>query len=308
MSNAGQNYVVGGGSGRGAWLINNPVGAIYWVAAVAAYEGIGPSNNNSGLSPKNPLSTIAQAITNCVTGRGDRIILMPGTYSITAALALTKNAVEIYSWMPKAAVISSPNTTGAATVLSIDANDVLVDGVTFSCGDQVTTCVDIANTSASNRITLRENTLLGAGAVSTAKGVQIGDGTNDAADVLLDGNFIDRFKYGIVWDGTRPLIQGNNIIIPATAGSTGIHVPDTRGSIAVRSFGVIRGNGFEGSENAGAMPAMLFSAAEASSPMYLFSENQLANVASVTADIHPEGIVMNYRGNSTATVPALITG
>ena len=307
MSNAGQNYVVGGGSGRGAWLLNNPVGAIFWVAAQAAYEGIGPSNNNSGLSPKSPLSTIAQAITNCVTGRGDRIILMPGTYSITAALALDKNAVEVYSWMPSAAVISSPATTGAATVLSIDANDILVDGVTFSCGDQVTACVDIANNAASNRIALRGNTLLGSGAVSTAKGVKIGDGTNDAADVLLDGNFIDRFLYGVVWDGTRPRILGNNIIIPSTAGSAGSHVP-ARGSSGESSFGGIRGNGLTGAENAGTKPVLLFSGAEASSPMYLFSENHLANVASVTADIHPEGIVMNYQGNSTATTPVLITG
>lgn len=304
MSN---QFVVGGGSGRGAWMLSNPVGAIFWVAAQAAYEGIGPSNNNDGLSPKRPLATLAQAITNCVSGRGDRIILMPGTYSLTAALAIAKNVVEIYSWMPGAAVISSPNTTGPATVLSIDASDVLVDGVTFSCGDQVTTCVDIANTSASNRIGLRGNTLLGSGANSAAKGVQIGDGTNDAADVLLDGNFIDRFKYGVVWDGTRPMILGNNIIIPSTAGSSGIHVP-ARVSIGERSYGVIRSNGFVGAENAGTKPVLLFSGAEASSPMYLFSENHLANVASVTADIHPEGIVQNYQGNSTATTPALITG
>ena len=304
----GNQYAVGGGSGRGAWLLSNPVGAIFWVAAQAAYEGIGPSNNNDGLSPKRPLSTIAQALTNCVTGRGDRIILMPGTYAITAALAVTKNAVEIYSWLPKAAVISSADTTGAAKMFTVDSNDVVLDGMTFSCGDQVTHGIDIANTAAANRIAVRGNTLLGAGAVSTAIGIQIGDGTNDGADVEIYDNIIDRFKYAVQWDGTRPRVLENNIIIPSTAGAGGIHVPAGRSSIGERSYGVFLFNRVVGTENAGSKLAMIFSGAEASQPLFLFADNYLANCASMTADIHPEGVLANYTGTPTTSLPSLITG
>ena len=39
---------------------------------------ISGSNGNSGLSPKEPLSTLAGAVAMCKAGRGDVIVIMPG--------------------------------------------------------------------------------------------------------------------------------------------------------------------------------------------------------------------------------------
>jgi hypothetical protein len=193
-------------------------------------------------------------------------------------------------------------------MLTIDADDCIVDGVGFTCGDQVTAAIDIANTSATNRVKIRDCRMLCNGAAATSVGIQIGDGTNDAADTEVTGCYLDRFLHGIQWDGTRPRILNNNIIISDTALSDAVFVPDTRGSLGIRGYGVITGNTFVGEENAGSKVAVTFSAAEASSPMYVLSDNHFANCASVTADIHPEGIGINYRGNATNTAPALVTG
>ncbi len=302
----GNQWIVGGGSGRGALLALNPIGVNWWVApsGYVPYEGRGPSNNNSGKNPKNPLLTIAQAITNCVSGRGDRIILMPGTYTITAALALAKDDVSIYSYESGAAVVSG----GAASLLTIDASDIVVDGVGFTCDSSVTgACIDIANTSASNRVTIRECNLLGASADAAAIGIQVGDGTNDAADALIERCMIDRFKQDIVWNGTRTRIWANRMVLASTASSTGIQVP-ARSSLTVRAFGDIDDNTFIGMQDAGTMLAMTFATSEAGSPLYSFRNNNLLNTGSVSANIHPEGIGVNYLGTITAVSAALVTG
>lgn len=301
----GNQWLVG--AGRGAVLAMNPVGAIWWVATQAAYDGIGPSDNNDGLSPKRPLATIAQAITNCVSGRGDRIVVLPGTYNISAALALTKSAVEIYSLIPQAAVLNSPNTTGAAEILDIDANDITIDGITLTCGNQVTTCIDIADTTASNRVRINNCLLTGSGSAAGATGIRVGDGTNDAADVVIKNCFIDRFHKGITWDGTRVRLEGNTVIMNASASATAINIP-ARASIAVRSFGRIIDNDLVGSEDGGTKVGVTFATSEAGSPIYVLRGNTFANCASITADIHPEGVGANYKGQATTSVPVLITG
>lgn len=56
------------------------------------------SNGATGLSPNAPLSTIAQAMTNCVASRGDFIIVGPGhveTVIVSAGLTLDKIGVTI---------------------------------------------------------------------------------------------------------------------------------------------------------------------------------------------------------------------
>lgn len=42
---------------------------------------ISGSDGNSGLSPQEPFATIQKAIDSCVSGRGDKIIIFPGTYA-----------------------------------------------------------------------------------------------------------------------------------------------------------------------------------------------------------------------------------
>jgi hypothetical protein len=82
----------------GAHWINTdkPGGRVYFVgggavsAAGRSGTGKGASDNNSGLTPEQPLSTIdgtEGAFAKVTADRGDTIVVLPGTVTITAAIA-----------------------------------------------------------------------------------------------------------------------------------------------------------------------------------------------------------------------------
>ena len=57
---------------------------------------VGGSNGNSGDSPLKPFSTLAYAISQCSSGRGDMIYVMPGhSETVTAPITIDKNNVQI---------------------------------------------------------------------------------------------------------------------------------------------------------------------------------------------------------------------
>jgi hypothetical protein len=74
-------------------------GKIHWVAPGATYTVAGlsysASDQNDGLSPEKALRTIAQAITNATASAGEVIVLLPGTHTITASLAMSKAGITI---------------------------------------------------------------------------------------------------------------------------------------------------------------------------------------------------------------------
>jgi len=60
------------------------------------FGAISGSDGNGGLSPKEPLATITKAISKCVVGRGDVIVVMPGhAETLTAALAMSTAGVQL---------------------------------------------------------------------------------------------------------------------------------------------------------------------------------------------------------------------
>ena len=125
----------------GQWAnLDKPGGAVYFVSGgTVAYKGIAGSNNHSGLDPKKPLATIAQAHTLCVAGRGDTIVLTPGTITVTAAIAITKADVTLCGAAP-VGPLEYPTSliTAAATydlnLITIDANNVVISGLGFEAG------------------------------------------------------------------------------------------------------------------------------------------------------------------------------
>ncbi len=67
----------------------NPLGgSVFWVgpSGYVAESGIGASDNNDGLSPQKPLVTIQAGLDKCTNGQGDTVMLLPGSWTITAAL------------------------------------------------------------------------------------------------------------------------------------------------------------------------------------------------------------------------------
>lgn len=228
------NYFVnfnGGFSG-----FNNPGGRVFWVAAsgYTALNGIGPSDSNSGLSPQKPFSTIQKGLDSCVAGRGDIVAVLPGTYTLTAALTMTLADVTLCSAHPVGPQQYSPVIiTAAATydlnVIQIDADNCRVQGLGFECGfTAVTASQEIIQVNSTNTTTdifgvVIENCFFdftrAAGAASAADtdldGIRIGLDTNDRAyNTTVRGCTIrgcDEIAISISAGSQGALIENNHI-------------------------------------------------------------------------------------------------
>jgi hypothetical protein len=107
-------------------------GQTFYVGGSVLPEGaITKSNSNTGLSPREPLSTIAGALDKCVASRGDTIIVMPGyTETVTAKLDLDVAGVYIKglgngSLRPKITV------NGAVDAVEFSADNITLDNFQF---------------------------------------------------------------------------------------------------------------------------------------------------------------------------------
>jgi len=86
----------------------------------------GANNNNDGTNPAAPLLTIGTAILRAISGRGDVIVVMPGTY--VENLIVAENDISIIGAIDGAPPVISP--VGAATALTVTANDFYMENVT----------------------------------------------------------------------------------------------------------------------------------------------------------------------------------
>jgi hypothetical protein len=102
--------------------LDKPGGAVFFVGGgTVALFGKGASDGNQGLTPEEPLATISQAHTQCVTSRGDTIIVMPGSVSHTAGLTISKNDVTITGYVGESPIKPS------AVVAALSSTDDLID-------------------------------------------------------------------------------------------------------------------------------------------------------------------------------------
>ena len=122
--------------------MNNVGGATYYVGAsgyLAALGGIAPSDSNKGTSPQSPFATIQKGLDSCTAGRGDIVAVLPGSYTITAALTMTKDDVSLISALPVGPREYPPVTIVCATDVSeveVNANNITIAGIRFD--DNVT--------------------------------------------------------------------------------------------------------------------------------------------------------------------------
>ena len=85
----------------------------------------------------NVYDTVALALAACVSGRGDAIVLLPGTHTVsTASLAMSKAAVSVWgpeAWAGRQSRVSSAILTTSVTadeIMNVTAPDCAVMGVT----------------------------------------------------------------------------------------------------------------------------------------------------------------------------------
>ena len=131
----------------GAWVnLEKPGGAVFFVGGgTVANGGIGASDGNSGLDPKQPLATIdgtAGAHNKVVAGRGDTIVILPGSVTITAAIALdvadvTLTGIDPNNTINPSAILSS--LAASADAINVTAANVVIENLHFPASTAATT-------------------------------------------------------------------------------------------------------------------------------------------------------------------------
>ena len=237
-------------------LAGKPGGRVFWVGASGwtAVGGTSPSDGNNGLSPQTPFATIQKGLDACTSGRGDTVAVLPGSYTITAALTMSNDDVTLCSAAPVGPREWSPVVITAAAaydlnVIIINANDCKVRGITVECGfAQVTASQEVVQvnnlaTTTTIRGTVIENCYFhmgrAAGAASAADTdldcIRVGLASNPAVDTVIRGCVIyayDEIAIITTAGSVNCLIQ-NNLIKDGVASElgTGIQLAATGGIV-----------------------------------------------------------------------------
>jgi hypothetical protein len=180
---------------RGRWMnLEKAGGAVFFVGGgTPALNGVNRSDTYKGLTPEEPFSTVQKGLDQCVAGRGDTVVLLPGSVTITAALTMTKDDVTLTG-----ASVTGPNTrnpsviacaTNSVEMVAIDAANVIVENLTLD--HNATTAdvflIDIADSTASPDCVLRNLFLDMVGSATTTNGIRVGDGTQVAINSRIEG-------------------------------------------------------------------------------------------------------------------------
>lgn len=207
---------------HGQWVnLEKPGGQVFFVADPStanggggtygsAYQGKGSSDTNNGLSPQSPLATISAAHTKTVSGRGDTIVVLPGTVTITASHTISNADVTITG------VAATGNINPSAITLNLGSTG---DGFAVTGANVVVEDLHFNASSAAN--TSRIN----AGAVGlTVQGCTFQCGASDLETITIPAA------------GLHTTIRNNKFIITANgpdaaieieaAGAHHIHIED----------------------------------------------------------------------------------
>ena len=262
-----------------------------------AVGGLVPSDGNDGESPQSPLLTIARAHTLAVASRGDTICLMPGTFTLTAALAFTKIGVRLVALRPWASIITGDGVI--TNLLAIDGNDIEVAGIRFLGVAAAVVLVDVANTSVVRGFHFHHNKVIGLETVASVEGILNGEniaGNNNDESLIEDNYFEGLSQACITTFGSGAVIRRNIFNLDDTASATGVTVGDQGAAFAAVKGCYIYENKFNGQTDASALLAITVAGSEANTQMVYADRNGYANCAAPTQDRHPEGWLANYLG------------
>ena len=193
-------------------------------------------DNNPGDDPTHPLQTIAQAVTNAAAG--DEIVLGPGTYSITAIIAITTARLRFVAQVPGPVPTVTVTDSGAGaltTLVTVDAAGVSFEGILFQASHaDVNVLVGVADTVNSPGLSFK-NCHFDADSNATVDAINAVDGTFTTFDLEVLGcrfygglvNAVDVGVLGI----PRARILNNTFMLDLAAGtSRAINMADTTSS------------------------------------------------------------------------------
>jgi len=125
----------------GRWVnLEKPGGKVIFVGGgTAAYNGVGASDTFPGTRPEEPKSTIdgaSGAVNNCTSGRGDTIVMLPGSITITTAMALDVADLTLTGYVnvapgerPPCVIVNATDVNSA----QVTADNVVIENLTFDC-------------------------------------------------------------------------------------------------------------------------------------------------------------------------------
>ena len=286
----------------------SPFGKIWYV------DGTNGSDDNLGDGPNagECLATLGQAITNAVASRGDTVVIYPGTYTITSALApkaaMTFKAAVVVPQVPSVIV-----TGNIVNLVTIDVDYTRWIGIEFKAsGSTVNDLVALAATTAVNGVTFEDCVFNGADkegntAQNGVCGIQLTDATTTATGLVvrrcmfrdLGKTNIDVGVLGLPYAKIE-----DNVFAIDTAVGIGIAIAATGAYGTGKGF-IIRRNEFIGPNSTTANNVgIVIGGTVRATGQGLIRENHFASCAdaAITVDKIPDGVINNYYGNNAGGV------
>lgn len=275
----------------------SPYGKIYYV------DGTHGADDNSGLTPEEPKSTIKGAIDATIATRGDTIVVYPGTYTITAALAPVANttikAAHVVPHYPTVTIAGN-----IAELVTVDYSGCRFIGLEFKAtGYTAVETVDIADGADVNGCLFEDCVF------TTSLGGAVGIVSNDATykvtglvvrRCLFNGETVSQIAIGAL--GAPYAKIEDNVFVLTTTTSTGIHLADTATTqLTGHATGLycIRNNDFIGLDSKSDV-GITITGTENTLAAGMIRNNYFANcaAAAITADKLGINLVNNYVGDT----------
>ena len=227
----------------GRWVnLDKPGGLVIFVSGgtVAHSEGItggglGGSDSHRGLDPEHPKLTIQDALDDTTAGRGDTVVVLPGSITVTAAITMTKDDVTLTGYTVTGPKTRNPSvvttTTNSIALIEVDAANCSVENLTLTPAASTADvyAIDVGDTTASPGTILKNLFLDMESSVAAQNGIRIGDGTVVSDYCLIEGCFIydyDDIGINVSTASEGCVIRNCRIIdgVSANIGLTGINI------------------------------------------------------------------------------------
>lgn len=195
----------------GASSAANPFGVTFYVSNTTnPTENQGSAGpTRQGRSPKNPFATLGAAISEAVSGRGDRIVLQRGTYSVSD-LAVNKAGLVIEAANP----YGYPDHVLIQGDVYVTASGVTLRGMEFFSGSASEGSVAVGMTSAGafsevNGFTAERCSFASDGTSEPEYGLRIFGGNNHT---LIGCRFVDNTRGLSLRSGSDSFVSGVRIL------------------------------------------------------------------------------------------------
>ena len=244
----------------GRWVnLDKPGGQVFFVSGgTTAYRGGGGSDNHDGLTPERPLATIdgtAGALAKVTAGRGDTIVLLPGSITVTAAIAMDTDDVTLTGYKncvrgerPPCIIV---NATDVNTI-AVDANNCTIenlyldDNVATATADTAAIAVNTASSATDYTGTIIRNCFIDMlGSDGDRDGITLGlagDATDGAIGSLVEGcTILDCDQDAIVIASGSEYSVIRNCHIYDVANTTRFGVEVTATSCAIENCDILSG-------------------------------------------------------------------